>query len=83
MQGIRGGKSQRFPPEIPCLDEGKIGCAARLSGHALAGNGKFANGRVVCTWRLPKNARGKRLSGTLSAALQGARATRRFSVRVR
>jgi hypothetical protein len=65
------------------VDEGKIGCAARVSGIALAGKGRFANDRVVCTWRVPKRSRGKRLSGTLSVALQGARAQRSFAVRVR
>ena len=65
------------------LDQGKIGCAARLAGHSLAGKGKFASGRVVCTWRLARNTRGKRLSATLSVTDQGARAVRHFSARVR
>ena len=68
--------------DIP-LDEGRIGCAARLAGHALAGKGKFANGRVVCTWRLPRNAHGKRLSGALSIAFEGVRVKRGFAARVR
>lgn len=65
------------------LDRGAVACAARLGGHALAGKGKFAAGRAVCTWRVPKSARHKLLSGTLSVASQGARAARSFSARVR
>jgi hypothetical protein len=65
------------------LDQGKIGCAARLSGHRLASKGRFTGGRVACTWRLPKSARGKRLSGSVSVAYQGVRVKRAFSVRVR
>jgi hypothetical protein len=65
------------------LDKGAIRCAAKLSAHALAGKGKFAGGRVVCTWRLPKTARGRRLSGSVSVTFQGATAKRGFSERVR
>jgi hypothetical protein len=65
------------------LDQGKIGCAARLARRSLPGSGKFAGGRAVCTWRMPRSARRKRLSGTLSVTYQGARAARRFSARVR
>lgn len=65
------------------LDRGTVACAARLAGHPLAGKGKFAGSRVLCRWRVPTSARRKRLSGTLSVAYQGARATRSFSSRVR
>jgi hypothetical protein len=65
------------------LDQGKIACAAKVYGRAIAGKGKFESGHVVCTWRLPSTARGKRLSGTLAVNYQGARATRAFSARVR
>lgn len=65
------------------LDEGAISCTARISGHSLAGKGKFTGGRVVCTWRVPRNTRHRLLSGSVSVTYQGARAARRFSVRVR
>jgi len=65
------------------LDEGKITCAAKLAGHGLAGKGKFSRGGVLCTWRMPAAAHGKRLTGTVSVAFQGARAARAFSARVR
>lgn len=65
------------------LDQGKIRCAARLPGHRLVGKGKFTGGLVACTWRLPKKAGGKRLSGAVSVAYQGVRVKRAFAVRVR
>jgi hypothetical protein len=67
--------------DVP-LDQGRIGCAARLGRHSLAGKGKFAGGRVVCTWRVPKNTGRQRLSGTVSVTYQGARASRSFVARV-
>jgi hypothetical protein len=65
------------------LVEGKIGCAARFSGHRLTGKGRFAAARATCAWRLPKSARGKRLSGTVSVVYQGVQVKRAFTVRVR
>jgi hypothetical protein len=65
------------------LDQGKIGCAARVGHHSLAGKGKFTGSRVVCTWRVPKGTGRLRLSGTLSASYQGVRVTRSFAARVR
>ena len=65
------------------LDEGAISCAARLRGHSLAGTGKFAGGRVVCAWRVPKNTRHRLLSASVAVTYQGARAARSFSTRVR
>jgi hypothetical protein len=43
-----------------------INCVAKLSGKRLAGR---------CAWRIPKNARGKRLVVTLTARYEGASAT--------
>jgi hypothetical protein len=65
------------------VDEGRIACTARASGRAIRGKGRFAHSRVICTWRLPARARGKRLSGVLSVVDQGARTARPFAVRVR
>ncbi len=65
------------------LDEGAIACAARVGAKALAGGGSFAGGRVGCTWRLPKNARGTRLAGSVAVTFQGVTTKRSFSVRVR
>jgi hypothetical protein len=65
------------------VDEGRIACTARASGRAIPGKGTFAHSRVICAWRLPARARGKRLSGVLSVVDQGARTARPFAVRVR
>ncbi len=65
------------------LTEGAITCAARLGGKPLAGRGRFAGSRVTCTWRLPKNARRKRLTGTVAVSFQGVEAKRAFAATVR
>lgn len=65
------------------LDQGAISCAAQLRGHSLTGTGRFAGGRVVCTWHVPKNSRHRLLSGSVSVTYQGVRAARSFSARVR
>jgi hypothetical protein len=46
--------------------KGTITCVAKLNGKRLAGR---------CSWRIPANARGKRLVVTLTATYQGAKAT--------
>jgi hypothetical protein len=68
--------------DVP-LTEGRIACGAKLAGRPIAGKGRFASNRVVCSWGLPKNARGKRLSGSVAVTFEGAVARRSFSVRVR
>ena len=65
------------------LVEGVVACTGRLGNRALAGTGRFAGGRAVCTFRLPKTARGKRLSGSVSVTFQGAQARRTFTTVVR
>lgn len=64
------------------LAEGTVACTARLGKRALAGRGRFAGGRVVCTWRLPSNARGRKLAGSITVTFQNVRASRRFVVTV-
>lgn len=65
------------------LDEGAIVCRATVAGQRLAGRGLFAGDLVVCSWRLPKNARGKRVTGSVSVTFQGVTAKRSFAVKVR
>jgi hypothetical protein len=65
------------------LAEGRIDCAATVAGRSLTGLGRFAHNRVACTWRLPVSSRGKQLSARITATLQGARASRAFSIPVR
>jgi hypothetical protein len=65
------------------LDEGTIRCAAKLGAASITAIGRFVHDRVVCTWRLPSAARGKRLVGNVAVTFQGVQATRSFSVAVR
>jgi hypothetical protein len=65
------------------LEEGTIRCGARLGSRAFAGRGAFVAERVACLWRLPKNASGKRLAGSVAVTFQGVTARRAFSLRVR
>jgi hypothetical protein len=67
--------------DVP-LDEGTIGCAARLGAASIAGTGTFAHDRVVCAWHLPGTARGKRLAGSVAVTFQGVHVRRSFSVTV-
>jgi hypothetical protein len=67
--------------DVP-LDEGTILCAGRIGTRSIAGTGRFAHDRIVCTWRLPSTARGKRLAGSVAVTFQGVHASRAFSVTV-
>ena len=64
------------------LAEGAVACSARIAGETLSGRGRFARGLAVCTWRLPKSARGLRVRGGVAATFQGVTARRAFSARV-
>jgi hypothetical protein len=65
------------------LAEGEIACAAKVGTRALTGTGRFAGGRAVCTWRLPRSTRGKRLSGSVAVTFQGVEAKRSYATVVR
>jgi hypothetical protein len=65
------------------LADGTIACGASLGSKSLTGAGRFAAGRIVCTWRLPKSARGKRFSGSIAVTYQGVEAKRSFATKVR
>jgi hypothetical protein len=73
---------ERSDFEIP-LDEGTIACRGSLAGKKLSCRGLFAGDQVACTWRLPKSAKAKRLSGSVSVTFQGVTAKRSFGLRVK
>ena len=80
---VAGMIVERSDFEIP-LDEGKIACSGTLAGKKLAGRASFvADMFSTCTWRLPRNARGKRVQGSVAVTFQGVTARRAFTVRVR
>jgi hypothetical protein len=65
------------------IEKGTVSCRATLGGRPFAGvGGGIVNGLAICQWKLPKTAKGKRLSGTVSVTVQGATVTRTFAVRV-
>jgi hypothetical protein len=68
--------------DVP-LEEGAISCSAKVGTKTLAGTGRFAGGRAVCTWRLPKNTLRKRVTGTVTVTFQGVEAKRSFAKIVR
>ena len=66
------------------LNEGAIGCAARIGGKALHGRGTFARKRVSCSWRLATTSAVKRLGqcrGHTSGRLRSADVQRSSAVR--
>ncbi len=48
------------------------GAPVTVKSHALA------NGVATCVWKLPKSAKGKKLSGTVTVTLRGAKAAKSF-----
>jgi hypothetical protein len=73
----KAGKPFKLRMSSLRLDDGSIvradavTCVARVGGKKLAGR---------CSWRIPRNAKGRRLTVTLSARYEGVSAT--FSPRV-
>ncbi|MGD0273220.1 MAG: hypothetical protein ABSB96_05795 [Gaiellaceae bacterium] len=61
---------------------GQVTCLARVGGKSLRKSGRSTNGVASCAWKLPKNARGKWLGGSVSVSCQGAQAKRSFAVKV-
>ena len=58
-----------------------VSCSARLAGKTIKPlkQGSVFSGRASCTWKLPKNTKGKSLKGSITATYQGAKITRSFS----
>jgi hypothetical protein len=65
------------------LAEGTVTCTAKVGARTLAGTGTLTGGRTTRSWRLPKSARGKRLTGSVAVAFQGVEARRSFVQPVR
>jgi hypothetical protein len=63
------------------LTEGAIACNARVGRRTLVGRGAFVRERATCTWRIPRTARGKRTTGSVTVTFQDVTAKRSFSVR--
>jgi hypothetical protein len=65
------------------VTDGTIACSAKVGAKTIVGTGAFNDESAVCTWRLPKNTRGKRLTGSIAVTYEGVQAKRTFSVKVR
>jgi hypothetical protein len=57
-------------------------CAAKAGTKKLRATRLVRGTRTECSWLLPRNARGKRLVGSVKATAAGGSATRKFSRRV-
>jgi hypothetical protein len=58
-----------------------VSCAAKLGTKTIRvyKNGSVLSGRASCTWHLPKNTKGKKLRGSITATYQGAKVKKSFS----
>jgi len=66
------------------LASGAVACRATVGGKALPLiTHLVTNGVATCIWRVPKSARGKKLSGKVVVSARGASAAKSFSVKVR
>ena len=63
-------------------DTGTVTCAARVGRTALRARGVYRARNARCLIDIPRSAKGKRLTGTITVRAHGAAAVRRFSFRV-
>ena len=61
-----------------------VSCSATLAGKRLkaSGKGSVRSGRASCTWKIPRNSKGKQLRGSITATYQRAKVKKTFSKRV-
>lgn len=66
------------------LELGKVGCTLRVGTRSLRATGSgIREGLAVCSWRLPKSAKGKLVRASVSLKYGGVTAKRTFTVRAR
>lgn len=66
------------------LASGAVACRATVGGKAVPViTHLLTNGVATCVWRVPKSARGKKLSGRIVVSTRGATAAKSFAVKVR
>jgi hypothetical protein len=82
-----GGKAVVSAPALrvetsQAPETGTIRCAAKVTGGAaLRGTGSYASGRALCTFTIPKLAKGKLVRGTITFTYRTATASRPFAFR--
>ena len=63
--------------------QGTIACVAKIAGKRIPlRTSRIVNGIAVCAWTVPKTAKGKRITGSISLTVQGATITRAFSQKI-
>lgn len=66
------------------LQNGRVTCVGRAGTTRLRAQvARVVGGAVVCTWLIPKNAKGKTFRGSAAVVFEGLRAARSFSARIR
>jgi hypothetical protein len=66
------------------LLSGRVVCAARIRSSRLAAIAAgFRRGLATCVWRIPRRARGKRMTGSVAVVYGGVSVQRKFAFRVR
>ena len=66
------------------LQNGRVTCVGRVGNSRLRAQlARVQRGAVVCTWRIPPKATGKRFRGSVTVVFEGLRASRSFSARIR
>jgi hypothetical protein len=65
--------------------EGTVNCSAKLGGKTLSGarHSVGATGKATCSWKLPKSAHGKSLTGRIGESYQGKSVSKPFSAKVK
>jgi hypothetical protein len=61
---------------------GRVVCTATVGGRRIAGSGRFVGREARCVWRIPGNASGARIRGSIAVVFEGRRVTRSFSATV-
>jgi hypothetical protein len=66
------------------LQNGRVTCVGRAGNARLRPQlARVQGGAVVCTWRIPANAKGRTFRGSVTVVFEGLRASRSFSARIR
>jgi hypothetical protein len=66
----------------PLTGGGAVTCKATVGGKAVKATGRFGAGKPQCVLRVPANAKGKLVRGSLTVTFKGKTATKAFSFRV-
>ena len=62
---------------------GRVGCRARIGTASLrVAQNRFVRGRATCVFRVPQNATGQRVRGSITVGASGLTLTRSFTRRV-